>query len=86
MQKNISKCDRMARFIVAIILVALYGTNVISGTLGVIALVVVAVMVVTAAVSFCPLYKIIGMNPCGESKCCGGCGSDNENNKEDKAE
>lgn len=92
MQKNVNKCDRMARFILAIILVILYGTNVVSGTLGVVALVVAAVMVITASMSFCPLYKIIGIKPCCKAdsngkKCCGGHDHNHDEEKtEDKAE
>lgn len=56
--------DRAVRIILAIVIAVLYFTNVISGTLGLVLLVLAAVFVLTSLVSFCPLYALVGINTC----------------------
>ncbi|MGV0972025.1 YgaP family membrane protein [Empedobacter falsenii] len=56
--------DKSIRLLIAIILVVLYFTNVISGTLGIIALIIAGVFILTSLLSFCPLYTILGFNTC----------------------
>ncbi len=53
--------DRIIRFIFAIIIAVLYFTDIISGTLGIILLVVAAIFVITSLTGFCPLYLIFGI-------------------------
>lgn len=60
--------DRAIRVILAILVAILYFTNVISGTLGLILLVVAGVFVLTSLISFCPLYSLIGVNTCPVKK------------------
>lgn len=64
MKKNMGSADKIFRLIVAAVLVILYFTNTISGTIGIIALVIAAVFVLTSVVSFCPLYTLLGINTC----------------------
>lgn len=64
MKKNMGTTDRAIRVIVAAIVAALYLTGTISGTLGIILLILSAVFVLTSLVSFCPLYTLFGMNTC----------------------
>lgn len=64
MKKNMGTTDRTVRIIVAIIAAALYFSGTITGTLGIIALVVAAVFVLTSFISFCPLYAIFGISTC----------------------
>lgn len=54
--------DKMVRIIIAIVLAVLYYMNIISGTLGIVLLVVAGVFVLTSFISFCPLYAVFGMN------------------------
>lgn len=56
--------DRIIRAIIAITLGVLYYYNVgfMTGTLGIVLLVVAAVFLLTSLVSFCPLYVAIGLN------------------------
>jgi len=68
MNKNIGKSDKIVRFIIAIVLVTLYFTNILTGTLGIIALVLAGIAVVTAFMNFCGLYKIVGINTCKMKK------------------
>ena len=56
MKKNMGIADRIIRIAVAAIVVVLYFTHQISGTLAIIGLVVSGIFILTAFVSFCPLY------------------------------
>ncbi len=64
MKKNMGNADRIVRIIVALLVAYLYYSGVISGTLGIILLVVAAVFLLTSFVSFCPLYTLLGINTC----------------------
>jgi hypothetical protein len=68
MKKNMGNADRAIRVIIAILVAVLYFTNVISGTLGLILLIVAGVFVLTSLISFCPLYSLIGLNTCPVKK------------------
>ena len=56
--------DRIIRVVVAAIIALLYYYGIISGTLGVILLVVAGVFVLTSLFGFCPLYALFGMSTC----------------------
>ena len=62
MKKNMGTVDTVIRILVAVVVVILYFTNVISGTLGIILLAVAAILVVTSILSICPLYMLLGLN------------------------
>ena len=62
MKANMGSADRIIRAVVAIIIAALYFTNVIPGTLGIVLLVVAGVFLLTSLISFCPLYPIFGLS------------------------
>ncbi len=64
MKKNMSSADRIIRLIISAIMVTLYFTNVVGGTVGIIMLVLAGVFTVTSAISFCPLYAIFGISTC----------------------
>jgi hypothetical protein len=64
MTKNMGSADRIIRLIIAAIAVALYFTGTLTGTLGIVALVVAAIFTLTSIISFCPLYAIVGMSTC----------------------
>ncbi|WP_367389150.1 DUF2892 domain-containing protein [Lewinella sp. LCG006] len=68
MKKNMGNIDRGIRVIVAIIIAALYFTGTLTGTLGIVLLVLAAVFVLTSFVSFCPLYTIFGLSTCPVDK------------------
>ncbi|WP_133551738.1 YgaP family membrane protein [Algoriphagus boseongensis] len=67
MKKNMGSADRAVRLLVAAVLVVLYFSGTITGTLGIVGLVVAAVFAVTSLVSFCPLYTLIGLNTCSRA-------------------
>jgi hypothetical protein len=62
MKKNVGTIDKTARILIAVILVILYFTNVLSGTLGIILLALSAILVVTSLVSFCPIWLGLGVS------------------------
>ena len=64
MHKNMGTLDKTLRLIVAVIAVALSATGVLTGTAALVAYIVAAVFVVTSLVSFCPLYRLIGLRTC----------------------
>jgi hypothetical protein len=68
MKKNMSSADKIIRLIVAAIIAVLYFTNTISGTLGIVLLVLAIVFVLTSLISFCPLYTIFGISTNKEEK------------------
>jgi len=68
MKKNMGNIDKIIRVLVAIVNAILIFTNVISGTLGVILLVLASVFVLTSLISFCPLYTLVGINTCPKDK------------------
>ena len=64
MKKNMGNTDRIVRFALAIVFGALYFTGTITGTWGVVLLVVGAIFILTTLVSFCPLYTLMGIDTC----------------------
>ncbi len=64
MKKNMGNADRIIRVIVAVIIAALYFTNVITGTLGIVLLALAGIFVLTSLFSFCPLYAPFGLSTC----------------------
>jgi hypothetical protein len=68
MKKNMGTADRAIRVIIAAIIAILYFTNTISGTLGIVLLILAGVFVLTSLVSFCPLYAPFGLKTCSMKK------------------
>ena len=67
MNTNMGGNDRRIRIGVAVVLAVLAYFVGFGSTLGIIALVLAAVMLVTSAVGFCPLYTLFGINTCKRS-------------------
>jgi hypothetical protein len=62
MKKNMGTIDRVIRILVAVVFAVLYFTGVVTGTLGIVLLILGAVFVLTSIVSFCPLYFPFGFS------------------------
>ena len=62
MKSNMGSADRIIRVIIAAVLFALYYNNIISGTVGIILIILSVVFALTSFVSFCPLYTIFGIS------------------------
>jgi Protein of unknown function (DUF2892). len=58
---NESALDRIIRLVVGIALALLFFGGAVRGTLGIIVLVIGAILVITGAIGFCPLYSLIGI-------------------------
>nr|WP_316928319.1 DUF2892 domain-containing protein [Zunongwangia profunda] len=56
--------DRIIRTIIAITVGVLYWQGIIEGTLAYVLLALSAVFLLTSFISFCPLYKLVGLNTC----------------------
>jgi Protein of unknown function (DUF2892) len=68
MKPNMGGIDRIIRIVVAAIVAVLYFNGTLTGTVGIVALVLAAVFVLTSLVSFCPLYTLVGLNTCPVKK------------------
>ncbi len=64
MKKNMSNTDRIIRAIVAVVFGVLYFTGTISGTFGLVLMVLAVVFLLTSLVSYCPLYSVFGISTC----------------------
>lgn len=62
MKRNLSNIDRIVRIVVAALFAYLYFGGLVTGTLGIILLVLGVVFVLTSVVSFCPLYAIFKLS------------------------
>jgi hypothetical protein len=68
MKKNMGTADRIIRILVAAVFAYLYFSGTVTGTLGLVLVILGGVFVATSLISFCPLYAIFGMNTCGVKK------------------
>lgn len=59
MKKNIGNSDKIARFILASVLLILIVTNVVTGTLAIVLLAFAGILVITSILNFCPLYVVL---------------------------
>ncbi len=68
MKKNMGAIDRVLRLLIAVGFVVLYLTDVVTGTWGIVMLIVALIFVVTSFISFCPLYLPFGISTCRKGK------------------
>jgi len=61
MKTNMGFADKIIRTIIAAVMIALYFTHVVSGTLGIVLIVLSVVFLLTSLLSFCPIYAIFGL-------------------------
>lgn len=66
--KNMGNADRVIRSIIAVVVAVLYFTNVITGTFGIVLLVIAGIFLLTSLVGSCPMYSITGLNTCPAKK------------------
>lgn len=64
MKKNMGNIDRIIRVIAAIVFSVLYFTGTVTGTVGLVLVILGAVFLATSFISFCPLYTLLGVNTC----------------------
>lgn len=68
MKKNMGNTDRIVRIVIAAVIAVLYYMGTLSGTLGLVLLILAGVFVLTSLISFCPLYTPFGINTCPAKK------------------
>ena len=56
MKRNMSNIDRIIRLVLAALFGYLYFGGIVTGTFGIVLLVLGAVFLLTAVIAFCPLY------------------------------
>ena len=56
MKRNLSNTDRIVRVALAVLFAYLYFGGIVTGTLGIVLVVLGAVLLLTAVIAFCPLY------------------------------
>lgn len=62
MKKNMGSTDRIIRLIIAALIAILYLTEVLSGTLGTVLLILAGIFLITSIFRYCPLYVPFGLN------------------------
>lgn len=62
--KNMGTADKRIRLIIAAVIAVLYFIGLIKGTIAIVFLVVGIILALTSLISFCPIYKLVGINTC----------------------
>jgi hypothetical protein len=62
MKKNVGTIDKVIRILIAVVMVVLYFTHMISGVLAIILLAVSVIFIATAFLSFCPIWFALGLS------------------------
>jgi hypothetical protein len=62
MKQNMGTADKVVRILAAIVIAGLYFTQVISGTLAILLLILAGIFILTSFMSFCPLYLPFGIS------------------------
>lgn len=64
MKTNMGSTDRIIRVLLAIVFSVLYFTGTVTGTFGMVMLILGGVFLLTSVVSFCPLYAPFNLSTC----------------------
>ncbi len=64
MTTNMGSADRIVRPLLAAVFIALYLTGTVTGTTGIVLLVLAGVFLLTSLVGLCPLYSLLGIDTC----------------------
>jgi len=64
MKKNMGSADKIIRVLIAGLVAGLYWSGVVSGTIGIVLLVLAGVFLLTSFIGFCPLYIPFGISTC----------------------
>ncbi|MCD6092316.1 MAG: DUF2892 domain-containing protein [Bacteroidales bacterium] len=68
MKRNIGVFDKVFRLVAAIVIALLYYFGIISGTVGLVLIIIAIVLLLTGLLNFCGLYAIFGYNTCSKKK------------------
>ena len=64
MKKNMGSIDRILRILIAAVIGFLYYNGTLTGTTGIVALVLAVVFTLTSLMGSCPLYQMVGLSTC----------------------
>lgn len=64
MKLNMGNADRIIRLLAAAVFAYLYFSGTVTGTLGLVLVILGGVFAITSIVGYCPLYSIVGINTC----------------------
>ena len=64
MKKNMGNADKIIRLVIAATIGTLYYLDIVSGTTGIVLMILAIVFAVTSFINFCPLYLPFGINTC----------------------
>jgi membrane-bound ClpP family serine protease len=68
MKANMGSTDRIIRLALAALFAVLFFTETVTGTFGIVLLVLAVVFMLTSIVSFCRVYAPFGFNTCSTKK------------------
>jgi hypothetical protein len=68
MKRNVGVFDKVFRITVAVIIALLYYFLDITGTVGLVLIILAAVFLLTGLFNFCGLYTLFGINTCSKKK------------------
>jgi hypothetical protein len=68
MKTNVGNIDKLLRISMAIVFAVLYFTGTVTGTLGIVLLVLGGVFLLTALLGTCPIYSLVGISTCAVKK------------------
>ncbi len=66
MKKNMNTIDRIIRIMLAVIIGILIFNNTITGLAGILLGIIAIIFLATGIISFCPLYKALGLSTARE--------------------
>jgi hypothetical protein len=64
MLKNVGSLDQIVRVAVAVVLATLYLTGAVTGTAGVVVIVLAGLALITGLFRFYPAYRVCGLSTC----------------------
>ncbi|MCS6929118.1 MAG: DUF2892 domain-containing protein [Saprospiraceae bacterium] len=64
MKKNVGNLDRIIRTVIALVAALLFFTGIVKDVVGIAVLGIAGVLLLTSAVGFCPIYRLIGLSTC----------------------
>lgn len=62
MKSNMGSTDRIIRLVIAVVVLILFMSDVITGTLGWVLIAIAAIFTLTSMINFCPLYTVLGIS------------------------
>jgi hypothetical protein len=68
MKNNVGTIDKTVRILIAVAIIVLYFTQILTGILGIVLLVVAGVLILTSIAGICPLYSALKVTTLGKKK------------------